>query len=53
MDDDHDPTGHVWLSGSVNWICHICGHGVEVAEWWTDDAGRSRWRWVHSKEDHA
>ena len=46
---DHDPTGHVVLSGSVNWVCSICGKGVIVAEW-LDDGGPFRWRWEHTPE---
>ena len=40
---DHDPTGHVWLSSSVNWECHICGEPVHVVEWLPDGG----WRWEH------
>jgi hypothetical protein len=43
--DDHDPTGHVWLSSSVNWECRLCGRDVEVVEWL--DNGPYRWRWRH------
>lgn len=45
LDADHDPTGHVWLSSSVTWQCHICGEDVRVAEWLT--SGPYRWRWEH------
>ena len=49
MPSEHDPTGHVVLSGSVNWICSICGESVVVAEWL--DSGRYRWRWIHTPEE--
>jgi hypothetical protein len=49
MTDDHDPTGHVWLSSSVLWECHLCGKSVEMAEWETRD-GKLIVRWKHSEE---
>lgn len=46
--DDHDPSGHVWLSSSVTWQCHLCGRDVEVVEWLPDGS----WRWQHMDREH-
>jgi hypothetical protein len=47
---DHDPSGHVWLSASVTWMCKLCGRDVEVVEWLVVD-GQTRWRWAHVRKD--
>jgi hypothetical protein len=49
MPDDHDPTGHVVLDSTVNWVCNLCKVSVEVAEWVKDPDGTTRWRWHHTK----